>query len=782
MRTTTPVVVGSRFPAWLIMLFLFGVTFAVYWPVLRCDFINYDDDLYVTSNVQVQNGLTWASIKWAFSHTVAFNWHPLTMLSHMLDCQCYGLKPWGHHLTSVVIHALNGMLVFVVLRQLTGAVWRSFWVAALFSLHPLRVESVAWVAERKDVLSGFFGLLTLIFYVCYVERLKIRQAKYHIYYGLALIFFAGGLLSKAMLVTWPFVMLLLDYWPLGRFQRGNAWSLVKEKIPFLALAVLTSVVTLIVQKQEGAVKTFESLPLGARAANALISYGRYLGKIFWPTDLAVFYPHPGYWPMVQVLLAGGLILGITGLFWSQRQRFPFLLMGWLWYCGTLVPVIGLVQVGEQSMADRYTYLPSLGLLILLIWGMAELVQRWHQLRIPLLAAGAVVLVLCLQQTRQQLGYWHTSETLFEHAQAVTQNNALAHINLGAAYGKEGRVDEAISQFQDALRIQPGAVRAHHNLGLALDQKGRIDDAIDQFAEAQRLKPDDAGIRNDLGSALNQKQQTDEAIAQFKEALRLNPDFAEAHANLGAAYVSKGDSHDAMAELQEAVRLEASNFQWHLQLGAVLDKEGRVDEAISQFQEAVRLKPDDGKAHQNLGINLNINGQLDQAIREFQEAIRLEPDNANSHYLLGFDLASQGNLDQAVGQYQEALRLKPDDAGMHNDLGNALDSEGRRDEAIQQFREAIRLKPDFAEAHQNLGADYGNQGKVDEALREFEAAVRLQPDDAKERYNLGIALDQKGRTDEAIRQYQEAVRLKPDFVEARTNLDAALLLKTNKAVR
>ena len=346
----TPVVGRSRFPAWLVAVLLALATIAIYWPATRCDFINCDDPEYVSDNLHVQEGLNWEGVKWAFLNPVSANWHPVTVMSHMLDCQLFGLKPWGHHLINVLFHALNAVMVFALLRQLTGAMWRSLLVAALFAVHPLRVESVAWVAERKDVLSGFFGLLTLIFYARYVQKSETKLATSSSFllspfYWSALFFFALGLMSKAMLVTMPCVLLLLDYWPLERFKQSRTWQLVMEKIPFFVLTAVASVVTFVVQKRGGAAMTVEDFPLGARIGNALISYCRYLGKTFWPTDLAVFYPHPGYWPLEKVLLAGVFLCGVSVLLFVERRRYPFLLMGWLWFVVTLAPVIGLVQVG-----------------------------------------------------------------------------------------------------------------------------------------------------------------------------------------------------------------------------------------------------------------------------------------------------------------------------------------------------------------------------------------------------------------------------------------------------
>jgi tetratricopeptide (TPR) repeat protein len=623
-----PVKTQSRFPVWLPAVLLALVTIALYWPAMRHDFINYDDDLYVTENIHVQAGLSWENLKWAFFNPVSANWHPLTVLSHMMDCQLFGLKPWGPHLVNVLIHALNAALVFALLKQLTGATWRSVTVAALFAVHPLRVESVAWVAERKDVLSGFFGLLALIFYVRYVQKAESRKQKAETRgrfpssilhppsspaYCLSLGCFALGLLSKPMLVTWPFVLLLLDWWPLKRipdfgFRISDLKRLLVEKIPFFALAAVMSCATFVVQKQGGAVTEGESLPLGARAENAVISYCSYLGKLFWPTDLAVFYPHPGYWPLAQVLLAGLLLAGVSVLFFVQRRRYPFLLMGWLWFVGTLVPVIGLVQVGGQSMADRYTYIPSLGVLILTNWGLYELTRHWRNQMITLSVAGAAVIILCLGMTRQQLKYWQDSETLFRHALDVTENNYIARNNLGTALLNKGQTDEAIRQYQEAIHLKPDDAEAHNNLGNALCNQGQTDEAISQFQKAIRLKPDFAMAHYNFGVALFNKGQINEAISQFQEAIRLKPDYAEAHNNLGTALFNKGQTDEEISQYQEAIRLKPDYAEAHNNLGLALEKKGRIDEAISQYQEAIRLKPDYVAAHDNLGVAL---GKKDQ---------------------------------------------------------------------------------------------------------------------------------------------------------------------------
>jgi len=699
----------SRFPVWLMAALLALVTMALYWPALRFGFVNFDDPDYVTANPHVQGGLTWAGVKWAFGNTEqAAYWAPMMWSSHMLACQFFGLNPWGHHLINVLLHMVNTVLVFLLFQRMTGATWRSLILAALFGWHPLRVESVAWVTERKDVLSTFFGLLSLIFYVRFVQQQETRSKEQGVSvflilspYCWSLFFFALGLMSKAMLVTWPFVMLLLDYWPLQRVSsfkfsvsspdptpslRHTTTPLLRlllEKLPFVALAAVISVVTFVVQKHGGFVVTVmtqkhgglvmpvEYLPLGARSENALISYCRYLGKLFWPADLAAFYPHPGYWPMEQVLLAGALLLSVTLLLVVKRARYPFLLMGWLWYCGTLVPVIGLVQAGRVAMADRFTYVPSLGVLVIVIWGAYELTRRWRYQEMVLSVSGWMAVILCFGLTRQQLGYWQNSEVLYRHTLKVSENNYLAHNNLGATLVEKGQIDEAISQYQEAIRLKPDYAGYQYNLGVALNQKGQTDKAISQFQEAIRLAPDYVEAYNNLGSILVAKGQTDKAICQFREAICLAPDYAEAHYNLGIALGMKGQIDEAISQFQEVIRLKPDYAEAHYSLGVALGRKGQTDETISQYREAIRLKPDYAEAHNSLGITFGRKGQTDEAISQFREVVRLEPNDAEAHYNLATALLNEDRIDEAISQYREAIRLKPDYVEARDNLANAL---------------------------------------------------------------------------------------------------------------
>jgi tetratricopeptide (TPR) repeat protein len=624
------------FPAWLIAALLAVGTFALYWPALRNGFVNYDDDSYVTANARVQSGLTAENFRWAFTHTVAGNWHPLTVLSHMLVCQFYGLNPFGHHLVNVLLHAANAALVFILLRRLTGAVLRSAIMAALFAVHPLRVESVAWVAERKDVLSGFFGLLTLIAYAAYAGQSKVQGSKSKVPYTLALLFFALGLMSKPMLVTWPLVMLLLDVWPLRRIYDlpsaiYNLKPLLIEKIPFFLLATLAIIITFRVQQRGGVVATLQILPVGERVANAFVSYCRYLGKTFWPENLAVFYPLPDHLPPSLVAFAVVIVAGICVASCTLQVAGPktsnhLFFTGWFWFVVTLLPVIGLVQVGQQAMADRYTYLPSLGILILIVWGAAEIFRR----RLPQLtwlpaAASAAAIAACCILTHRQISFWQDGEALFRHSIAVTEENYVAHNNLGVALNEKHDTAGAMSEYQECLRLEPNFAPGHMNLGDTLDALGRRDDAIAEYRRALELDPQNDSAHNNLGVALFGQGRSDEAIAQFQAELRLQPDNFGAHNNLGGALYTLG----------------------------------RVNEAIEQFREAVRLKPDYADARVNLAKMLAATGHGAQAVREFQIYFQSKPQNAEARFYFGMALLNERQTNDAIAQFQEVLRLKPD---------------------------------------------------------------------------------------------------------------------------
>jgi tetratricopeptide (TPR) repeat protein len=548
----------------LTCLLLVMVTFAVYWQVRNYAFVYIDDSQYVTENQHVQAGLSHESIIWAFSSQHAANWHPITWLSHMLDVELYGLNPGAHHQTNVIFHLFNALLLFFVLRKMTGGLWQSGFVAALFALHPLHVESVAWVSERKDVLSTFFWMLTMFSYAHYAAHPGIKR------YLPVVGFFILGLMAKPMLVTLPFVLLLLDYWPLRRIQfnlsgdddirfinkRSSGLSLVWEKIPLFLLAMASSVVTFMVQKKGGAVGSMEIYPFAVRVANALVSYVKYLGKMIWPAKLAVFYPHSGMLPVWQVIGAGVLLGLITFIaIRSFRQR-PWFIVGWLWFIGTLVPVIGLVQIGLQAMADRYTYIPLIGVFIIVAWGVPELLHRWrHKEKLLGLTAISVIIMLGITswvQTR----YWENNHALFKHALDVTENNYLAHNAFGNALKGQGKNNEAMRHYLSALKIKPDYAAPHYSMGHALAEEGKLDDAINHFQKALQIKPDYAEVHDNLGYTFMMQGKIELAILHYSEALRIKPDDAEIHNRLGLALVSQGQFDNAVIHFQKAVNLKA----------------------------------------------------------------------------------------------------------------------------------------------------------------------------------------------------------------------------------
>ena len=605
----------------LVCLFLIVITLAVYWQTRNHEFVSYDDDAYVIENPHVQAGLTRQAIIWSFTTTHVANWHPLTWLSHMMDCQLYGLNPSGHLLTNVLFHLVNTVLLFLLLNRITGASWRSGFVAALFAVHPLHVESVAWVAERKDVLCTLFWLLTMWAYIYYVEKPRLHR------YLLTLLTLGLGLMAKPMLVTLPFVLLLLDYWPLGRFQAGPAGSndqgqvqvplssvktrspssrLIWEKAPLFVVSLASCVVTFLVQQKGGAVETVEAFPLTIRIGNALVSYVSYMGKMIWPQGLAVFYPHPGTsLPGWQAVAAGLLLIFITiGVIRAGRKR-AYLTVGWLWYLGTLVPVIGLVQVGAQALADRYTYVPLIGLFIMISWFIPDLLTGWRHRGIVLGGAAVTVVSALMVCTWMQLQHWKNDITLFEHALKVTANNYLAHDSLGNALAQQGMLEQGIAHYQEALKINPNLVNTHNNLGVALLKRGEINRAIAQYYQALRLKYDSAETHNNLGVALFNLGQLDKAIGHYLTAIKLDPKFSKAHNNLGNALARKGMLDEAISQYFRALELKTNYPEAHNNLGVALAQQGKMDEAIVQFDQALRLKPDYAQARTNLGYALDL---------------------------------------------------------------------------------------------------------------------------------------------------------------------------------
>jgi tetratricopeptide (TPR) repeat protein len=548
-----------------ICVLLVGLVGIVFGQTLRFDFVNFDDDQYVYENPQVMNGLSLSGIRWAFTHVHGGNWHPLTTISHMLDCQLFGLQPWGHHLTNVLLHAGATVLLFIALWQLTGARWPSAFVAAVFAIHPLRISSVAWIAERKDVLSGVFFMLTIYAYGRYAKLRRFSRGQY----ATVLVFFALGLLCKPTLVTLPFVLLLLDYWPLRRFGERTTRFLVLEKLPFFVLSAASCVATLIAQKE--AVAKMSPLPAAARIGNACVSYAVYLGQMIWPFGLSAQYPYPQNGVPLSAVLSGLLLLlTITAAAFFYRRRYPFILVGWLWFLGVLVPMIGIIQVGGQARADRYTYLAQIGLYILLTWGAMELVTRWRRGREVSIVIATLIVVALTLISYAQTTFWQNSETLWNQALANTKDNYLAHNNLGNALKQKGRLDEAIVHYQKSLESCTDFPEVYRNLGHTFAAKGNWPEAIKAYRSAIEAWPwPDAHNNNNLAIALARSGKADEALAQFEEALRLDPGFSEAHYNLAVLLVKQlGRPDEGVIHLKEVIRLDPHDEQAKAQLRAM----------------------------------------------------------------------------------------------------------------------------------------------------------------------------------------------------------------------
>jgi tetratricopeptide (TPR) repeat protein len=580
-------------------LALVALTAFVFAPVGGHDFLNLDDAAYVTANPQVAAGLTWRGAAWAVTTGHAGNWHPLTWLSHMLDVEWFGMDAGKHHLTSALLHAGTTVLLFLLLRGLTAAPGRSAFVAALFGVHPLHVESVAWIAERKDVLSTLFWVLTLLAYVVYVRRPSLGR------YLTVVITFALGLMAKPMLVTLPFVLLLLDFWPLKRSfaVSGARRVLLYEKLPLLALALASSVATLVVQQQAGAVAALDRLPLDRRVANAIVAYVTYVTRAVWPADLAAIYPYPGALsPWLVAFTAVALVLVSIAAVRAIRVV-PYVFVGWFWYLGTLAPVIGLIQVGGQPTADRYTYVPLIGLSIMVAWGAADRVARRPAWRAALGAGALLVVMASAAASRRQVGYWRDSVALWQHAIEATAGNYRAYGNLGHALAERGQWDAAIARYREALTIKPDFAEIHHRLGLALADRGRMTEAIRSYREALRLLPDYVHAHNNLGLALVAEGQIDEAAGHFLDAVRLDPTLAQAHSNLGVARARQGRLDEAVRHFSEALRIAPDSADAHANLAFALTDLGRPREAIPHYREALRLRPADLRARHGLDVAL-----------------------------------------------------------------------------------------------------------------------------------------------------------------------------------
>jgi tetratricopeptide (TPR) repeat protein len=662
----------------LACLFIVITTLAVYWQVRHHAFINLDDNMYILKNQYVRGGLTLKGISWAFSFPGFDYWHPLTWLSHMLDCHLYGLQSGMHHESSLILHIVNGMLLFLIFERMTEKVWRSALVAALFALHPLNVESVVWLAERKNVLSTFFGLLTILTYIHYTERPVFSR------YLLVFFVFALGLMSKPMLVTVPFVLLLLDYWPLGRFKLAQAGSvrnrkalrstnggiqrphilrLILEKIPLLVLSMVAIILSSLALQRLGSVVSTESVSLKLRFANALVSYISYIKKMIWPLNLSVYYPYPQAIPLWQVAGAGLLLVLISVLVSRAIKTKPYLVVGWLWYIGTLVPAIGLVQAGLwPAIADRFAYVPLIGLFIIIAWGIPDIVAGGRNREIKLTTIAAALLATLMVTSKLQVGHWRNSITLFEHAIEITDNNHIAHQKLGEALEAQGETAEAIRHYSEALRIKPDFLASHLDLGILLRGEGNLDEAIRHLSKVISLKPDYVEAHDELGIALDEQGSFDAAVSHFHEAIRIKPGYINAHIDLGIALALQGKDKEAIDRFNKALRIDYRNVDAYFNLGKIYFNQGKIEKSILNYHRALHFSPNMTQALYNLSwISATYK---DEKFRNGKEAVWLAEKLCKItqyNQPLAFDAlaaayAETGRFDAAVLTAKKALKL------------------------------------------------------------------------------------------------------------------------------
>jgi tetratricopeptide (TPR) repeat protein len=678
----------------LICFFLAVFTSLAFLQLEGCDFINFDDPAYVSENVHIRSGLTLGSIRWAFTTAYQANWHPLTWMSHMLDIQVFGLNPRWHHLTNLFFHVLNTILLFLIFCRMTNAPWKSAFVAALFAIHPLHVESVAWVAERKDVLSTFFWMLTMGAYVRYVEHPRIGN---YLAVPACLVL---GLMAKPMLVTLPFVLMLLDFWPLRRLDKPNRqaaaeindpphgnkrkkksdgvgglkgaaqakkpgdhpyrWAsirpLVVEKIPLFVLAALSCAATYAAQAKGGAVKSLQSFPLDARISNALVSYLIYIGKTIWPGDLAVYYPHPGFLPAWLVLGAATLLGAATAAVIWMAKRSPYLATGWLWFAVTLLPVIGMVQVGNQGMADRYTYIPLIGLFILAVWGIPEIVGKWQYRKEALFALSAVILPSLFAVTWVQTGYWQNSIRLYNHALKANSSNDVVRYNLGLAYAKIGDLRQAIENYDRAVEINPGYLDVYVSRGIVYDELRAYPRAIEDFDMAVKIDSQCAYAFNDRGAAYAKLGKGAQAIEDYGRAISVNPEYAEAHYNRGILYQLAGNLRQAIEDYDRAIAINPEYAEAYGNRGAAYHTLGNYGQALSDYGNTIRINPERAEPYYNRGVVYAGIGDHRQAIADFNKAIELKPAYAEAYNNRGVAHAKLGNSLQAVEDLKKAAGL------------------------------------------------------------------------------------------------------------------------------
>ena len=752
----------------LIYLFLAIATLAAFWQVNYCSFVG-DDKSYVTENTHIMNGITWEAVRWAFTSIYANFWHPLTMISLLLDFQLFGLNPHGYHLTNLSFHIASTLLLFSVLHRMTKAPWKSAFVAALFAVHPLNVESVAWVAERKNVLSTFFWMLAMVAYASYAARPRLKT------YLATLALFATGLMAKPMLVTFPFVMLLLDYWPLQRLgpdrvasetragltkpvsidfktsnprrkppsrpaasDRNSAQPqhkygcrgirrLLIEKVPFFALIPAFSLLAYIAEGE--VVNT--SFPWNIKVSNALVSYFIYIGKMFWPSNLAVFYPHPGLWPFWQTAGAALLLVVITGTIVLIAKECPYLIIGWMWFLGTLVPVIGIVQISGFGRADRFTYIPMIGLFVMVAWGVPELLKGWRYRAEALVAASTLILSFLSIVTWTQVGYWRNDFTLYDHALEVTIHNWHIHACRGDAYAHAGNYDLAIKDYERAIEINPkDAVEAYRGRGMAYAKLGNYSQAIFDYNKIIEMRPKNAEAYNKRGMAYAGLDNYRQAILDYDRTIELIPGNADPYNNRGTAHYQLGDLRQAILDFDRAIEINPKHEAAYSNRGIVYASLGNNRKAISDYDKAIEINPRNAVAFYNRGLAYGKLGENRRAISDYDRATEINPKYADAYYDRGTTYFLLGNYGQALSDYDRAIQINPRHAEAYSNRGLANANLGNYWKAISDYDRAIEINADNGALYYNRGVAHAKLGHNSLATEDMKTAARLGSEEAK----------------------------------------------------
>jgi len=752
------------------------VTVAVYAQVYRHGFIEYRDGAYVRDNDVVKEGLTLENIGWAFTTFNSGHWHPLTWLSLMLDCRIFGVNPGAVHLINVLYHVAAALLIFLAFVRMTNRPWRSAFVAAVFALHPMHVESVAWISERKDVLGGVLASLTLLLYIRYAAKPSVLR------YMAILLAFALALMAHSIFVTIPFVFLLLDVWPLNRLPWPPSPRMLRvliiEKAPLITMSVAAGVVALIARRHSTVLSDLAPMSFFERIANVPVAYASYVGKALLPSGLALLYPgEPS--PAGAALICLAFLAAVTFAAFALVRKRPYCLVGWCWFVGMLVPVIGLIRLGSQFMADRYTYFPLVGLSFAVVWLIVDLCRDSIVAKRIAAAALCAVLVAFAALSFRQAAYWSSSETLFRRTIAVTAPNPLMHALLAITLKGQGRVDEAVVEYRQAIAIRPYFARAHNGLGLIYDSQGKEADALAEFEAALATNDDFADAHNNIGAILERQGRRDEALAHYLRAAAIQPDSADAHDNLARVYAAMGNWDQAQAESRMALAIDPDDARAHNTLGLVFSAAGNRNAATAEFNRALALAGDLAEANTNLARELELAKQ-DDALDQCQKTLQTNPDDAQSHNVMGTILADRGQRADAIAHYNRALEIDPNYADAHANLAHELMESGEMNGAYAHLKKAIELQPTLYQAHADLGIILAAQGRFDEAAKELHESLLIKPDQPIIHADLGYALTRLNRFDEAVAECNLALKLDPNLGNAHYNLATALAARGDTA--